>query len=110
MPIHPVHAKRLPEEVHRALLDDAELLRPEGVARAMLHTVPTSSVRATVGRNTVPTLRVAGGKEREFEEPRVFAEEHMPDLDIVVLEAGHAVNIQAADGFNSAVTNFFESR
>lgn len=110
MPIHPVHAKRLPEEVHRALLDDAELLRPEGVARAMLHTVPTSSVRATVGRNTVPTLLVAGGKEREFEEPRAFAEKHMPRLDIVVLEAGHAVNIQAAAGFNSAVTSFFEGR
>jgi pimeloyl-ACP methyl ester carboxylesterase len=110
MPIHPKQAKRLPPDVHEALLDDAELLSPHGVANAMLHTVPTSSVRDRVSENRVPTLLVTGGKEKEFDEPRAFAEAYMRELEIVVLPAGHAVNIQAADGFNGAVTEFFARR
>jgi pimeloyl-ACP methyl ester carboxylesterase len=109
LPIHPKHAKRMSKDVKRALLDDAELLRPDAIARTFLHTVPTSSARARASENRVPTLLVAGVKEREFAEPLTFAKENMHQLEVVELDAGHAVNIQAADGFNSAVTRFFGS-
>jgi pimeloyl-ACP methyl ester carboxylesterase len=109
MPIHPRHAKRMTDEVKRALVEDAELLRPDGVVRGMLHTVPTSSVRGSVQRNRVPTLLVAGSKEREFHEATGFARANIPQLEIVELEAGHAVNIHASGVFNTAVTRFFGS-
>lgn len=110
MPIHPRHAKRMPEEVKRALVEDAALIKPEGVARAMLHTVPGSSVRDAVQLNRVPTLLATGVREKEFVEPATFARENMPCLEVVDLDAGHAVNIQAAVGFNDAVVGFFRSR
>ncbi len=106
MPIHPSNAKRMPEDVKNALVSDAALADPGGVARSLLHT-STSSVRSRVAENRVPTLLVAGGREEQFEEPRMFAERNMQCLESIVLEAGHAVNIQAADEFNAAVSAFF---
>jgi pimeloyl-ACP methyl ester carboxylesterase len=109
MPIHPSNAKRMPEDVKRALVADAQLLSPRGVALSLLHT-STSSVRSRASENTVPTLMVAGGKEKAFDEPRAFATANMPDLETVLLDAGHAVNIQAAEQFNAAVCAFFATR
>ncbi len=109
MPIHPSKAKRMPDAVKQALVFDADLLSPRGVARSIVHT-STSSVRARAHENMVPTLLVAGGREKEFEEPRTFADTNMPHLETVVLDAGHAVNIQAADEFNAAVESFFAIR
>lgn len=106
MPIHPRHAKRMQVEVKEALVEDAALIRPLAVARAMLHTVPTSSVRQTVHHNRVPTLLAAGVREKGFAEPVGFAREKMPCLEVVELDAGHAVNIGAADRFNEAVSDF----
>jgi len=37
---------------------------------------------------------------------RQFAVESMPNLEVIDLPAGHAINIEAADEFNQAVTNF----
>jgi pimeloyl-ACP methyl ester carboxylesterase len=50
---------------------------------------------------------MCGKREKRFKARRDFAESHMPLLDIVDLNAGHAVNIDAADEFNQAVTAFF---
>jgi pimeloyl-ACP methyl ester carboxylesterase len=107
LPIHPVHAKRLPADVHRALLDDGKMLRPEAVARFVEHTAAAPSVRDEVRTNRVPTLLVAGTREESFAEPAAFATANMPHLEVVKLDAGHAVNIQAAEEFNAAVCEFF---
>jgi pimeloyl-ACP methyl ester carboxylesterase len=109
MPIHPSNAKRMPDEVKRALVADAALLDPRGVARSLLHT-STSSVRTRVVENRVPALLVAGGREESFHGPAQFARANMPCLEVVDLDAGHAVNIQAADAFNAAVTRFLAGR
>src|SRR5205814_4971733 len=63
LPVHPSRAKRLPEPVRSALLADASALPPAAVARAMVHTVPRSSVRARVRDNRVPTLLVTGQRD-----------------------------------------------
>jgi hypothetical protein len=34
----------------------------------------------------------------------------MPSVEIVEVDAGHAVNIQAAEAFNAAVLHFFGKR
>jgi len=110
LPIHPARAKRMPADVHEALLADAQLLDAAAVARFVEYTAAAPSLRDRVHENRVPTLLVAGTREESFVEPAQFARENMPNLEIVELDAGHAVNIQAADGFNTAVRSFFASR
>jgi pimeloyl-ACP methyl ester carboxylesterase len=105
-PLHPLHARRLPPAVQAALIADAELLDPRGVAHTIRYTVPESSLRDRVEANRVPTLLVCGERDARFEAPRQFAERHLPHLEVVGVDAGHAVNIEAADAFDAAVTAF----
>jgi len=108
MPIHPLRATRIPEPAHRALLADAALLDPAGVAMAFRHTVAESSVRDRVAENRVPTLLVCGEREKRFLPERDFAAGTMPRLEVVgIPAAGHAVNLEAAAEFDAAVTAFF---
>ena len=105
-PLNPARGKRLPAALHDAFVADSALLDPAGVVRCGLYTVPESSVRERVARNSVPALLVAGDREERFEPQRRFAEETMPLLSVVGLDAGHAVNIDVAGAFNDAVTHF----
>ena len=106
LPLHPARARHVPRDAHRALVADGDLIDPGGLARTFLHTVPDSSVRDRVAANRVRTLLVAGGREREFAPSRSHAEATMPHLEVVELDAGHAVNLQAAEAFDAAVTAF----
>ena len=54
----------------------------------------------------VPTLLVCGERETRFLPNRAFAERAIPGLQVVGANAGHAVNIQAAEVFNTAVVDF----
>lgn len=106
MPMHPRNARRMPAECREALLADAALLDPEGVARTLRHGVPESSVRARLNENRVPTLLVCGERERRFQPLRQVAERQMPKLEVVGADGGHAVNLEAAATFDGAVTGF----
>jgi pimeloyl-ACP methyl ester carboxylesterase len=94
--------------VQEALVADAKLLDPRGVADTIRYTVPESTVRQRVTENRVPTLLVCGERDRRFEAQRRFAERYLPHLEVVAVDAGHAVNIEAADAFNAAVIDFLE--
>ena len=84
IPVHPRHAKRLPDEVHQALLADAAIHTPEGIARTLRYTTPESPVRDRVGENQVPTLLVCGERERRFADKRVFCfDQHATDAVVV---------------------------
>lgn len=107
LPIHPARATRIPATAHRALLEDAALLDPRGVARTFRYTVPDSSVRERVAGNEVPTLLVCGERESRFRPHREFAECMLPHLEVVGVDAGHAVNLEAAAAFDAAVCAFF---
>ncbi len=106
-PLSPARARRLPSSAKRALEADFALHTPQGIAYTGLHTVPDSSVRDRVSENTVQSLLVVGSREERFAAHRRFAEERMPQLEIVDLEAGHAVNLEAATAFNDAISRFF---
>lgn len=108
LPIHPAKARRMREDVKEALLIDAKLIDPYAIAMAFLHTVPGSSVRSRVGKNRVPTLLAVGTREESFGEPLAYARENMPKLEVVEMDAGHAVNIGAAPEFNEHVSRFIE--
>ncbi len=104
--VHPVHARRLPPAVQAALLADAQLHDPRGIAQTLRYTTPASPVRERVGENRVPALLVCGENERRFQLHRAFVKHAMPALQVVGASAGHAVNIEAADAFNDAAVAF----
>ena len=108
--VHPRRAKRLPPATYDALVADAEGISPEGIAMGMEHMMPTASVRADLHANTRPALLVCGRFEKRFAPNRDFAATHMPDLEIVDVDAGHAVNMTAATAFNEAVERFVRQR
>ena len=104
--VHPRRAKRLPEGLKEALLEDAALIDPEGIANAMEHTMPTASVRADLASNRKPALLVCGRFEKRFLPQRAYAAATMPNLAIADVDSGHAVNMSAAQDFNAAVSAF----
>lgn len=108
IPVHPRHARRLPEDVHAALVADSQLLDPEGLIMTFRHTSPYLTVRDRVGETRVPSLLVCGDREKRFLPARDFAAQAFPDIEVVDAVAGHAVNIQAADVFNEAVERFVQ--
>jgi pimeloyl-ACP methyl ester carboxylesterase len=109
MPVHPRNSRRLPNDIRDALVADTELHSPEGVVRTGLYTVPESSVRDTISKIRVPTLLVLGSREKRFEAHARYAQEHLPGLEVTELEAGHAVNLEAAGDFDRAVTSFVQA-
>jgi pimeloyl-ACP methyl ester carboxylesterase len=110
MPIHPGRSRHTPPDVRDALVADCALHDPRGVVQTLLYTVPDSPVRGRVGKNRVPSLLVVGEREAQFAPHARFAEEAMPSLEVVRLDAGHAVNLQAAKGFNDAVARFVRAQ
>ena len=107
--VHPKHAKRLPSAVYEALVADAERIDPEGIANAMEHTMPTTSVRDELQHNVRPALLVCGRFEKRFAPHRAHAEAVMPHLDVVDVDTGHAVNMAAAEAFNAHVAAFIHA-
>ena len=108
LPIYPGRAKRLPEAARDALVRDAELLQPRGLAQSFRYSSPHLSVRDEVQNTTVPTLLVCGAAEKRFESNYEYALANIPNLEVVEVDAGHAVNIEAAEIFNDAVTAWIE--
>ena len=106
-PFRPTRSRRLPPEAKKALIADYELHNPIGIAQTARHTIPFSSVRDRVAEMMVPTLLVAGDREEGFRDQRRFAEQNIPNISVVRLNTGHAVNLEDAPGFNAAVIEFF---
>lgn len=107
MPVHPRHSRRLPAPLREALVADAELHSPEGIARTMRFTVPPSSVRDRIEQLRVPTLLALGTREGRFAEDAKFAREKIAGLEVLELDAGHAVNLERAAEFDRGVVDFF---
>ncbi|XOV83014.1 MAG: alpha/beta fold hydrolase [bacterium] len=109
IPVHPRFAKRLPADVYATLMKDAQTLCPAGIAHTLTHTTPNASIRHLAADNPRPALLAHGQLETRFMEARNWAFEHMPNLTIVDLQAGHAVNMEDSHGFNTAVTRFVQT-
>jgi 2-succinyl-6-hydroxy-2,4-cyclohexadiene-1-carboxylate synthase len=107
IPVHPANARKLRADVKAALIEDCADMSVLGVVNAIRYTRPNISLRNRINENTVPALLVCGKREKRFLPLRDFAREHMSGLEIVELDAGHAVNIDAAEEFNDIVSNFF---
>ncbi|MFV0298235.1 MAG: alpha/beta fold hydrolase [Hyphomicrobiaceae bacterium] len=104
--IHPRHAKRFPEEIKAEMVADADNIPPEGILRSVALTSPHLSIAHMLPELRVPTLLVNGRWEKRFQPMRDKIEKELPGVEIVDLDGGHSVNIEAADGFNAAVETF----
>ena len=105
-PLHPSKSKRLPEDIKKAMVRDAVLATVEGFGNTMLYTVPQCSLRSRLEQIRLPTLMIVGRYDKRFAPLRDIAARMIPGLEIRDLEGGHAINIDAADAFNSAVRDF----
>ncbi len=106
--VHPKFAKRLPADVYQALLRDARNLAPVGVANTLKQTTPNVSIRELAQNNSRPALLCFGHKETRFAAAKEWAVQHMPNLTIAELDAGHAVNMEDSAGFNRCATEFIQ--
>jgi len=105
-PFHPRFATSLPKAVYDPLSERAELLDAQGAANTLALTSPAASVRERLAENTRPALLLHGVREKGFAPYAEYAKANMPLLRVTELPAGHGVNMQAADAFNSQVQEF----
>ena len=108
LPVHPAKSRYLEPEVKKALIKDIDLIDIKGFSHTLQYMSPKSSVRNVIDENQVPTLMVVGKYDKPFLPFRDFANKHIPNLEEVVFDGGHAVNIDAADEFNFAVEAFIK--
>ena len=76
------------------------------IANIVRFTNPYVSVREEVQLNGRPALLICGSRERRFADHREFAAVSMPLLDIVDIDAGHGMNMEAHEAFNTAACDF----
>lgn len=106
IPVHPKHAWRLPEQIRDALLDDAARHQPAGILKTLETTNLNASVRDRIAENTRPACLLFGAKEKRFHAYKEFAHANMPQLTVSELDAGHGMNMEAPEAFNTAVSSF----
>ena len=108
IPVHPKHGWRLPKPVYQALVEDAEQHDPHGIASTIGITNPLVSMRERLPENTRPACLIQGIREKRFVSMAEAAAAIMPGLEVVPLDAGHGMNMEAAGPFNQAVLEFVE--
>ena len=107
LPYHPIHARRFPDHVKAALVASADAMEPLAI-RLGGKLGARLNCRELVADFPLPLLITNGKFERSFQADLASLREAVPDLNVVDLEGGHSVNIEASDGFNAAVLSFLD--
>lgn len=105
-PLHPSRSRHMPPDIKKAMIKAVDLIDVNGFGNTLLYTVTRCSVRNMLTEIQVPTLMIVGRYDNAFSRLRNVAEQRIPQLETVVLDGGHAVNIDTADAFNAAVRDF----
>lgn len=103
LPFHPIHAGRLPAEIRDALVEAADSTSIEAVSK-MMRTNWQLSIRPRLSELTVPVTLINGRFERSFQPDADDIRSLAPQIDVIDVDAGHAVNMQAVDAFNEIAT------
>lgn len=106
LPFHPRRALRLEEGLRHFLVEMADAVDPEAVARISEVSSGQLSVKDDLRKIACPTLLVNGVFEKRFQPLRAMAEQVIPGCRVVDIDAGHAVNLEQPDAFNDAATEF----
>ena len=106
LPLHPCHARRFPADLKAQMADAADTVDRHALWQAASTTAAELSCRAVANELSVPTLLVNGRFEKSFQADREFAAETISGIEIVDLDAGHSVNIEASQDFDRALIEF----
>ncbi|MDJ0850925.1 MAG: alpha/beta fold hydrolase [Myxococcota bacterium] len=106
LPQHPCHARRFPPTLKAEMEVAADAVDRFALWHAGATTAAELSCRQVAADIAVPTLLVNGRFEKSFQADREFAAATVPGIEVVDLDAGHSVNIEAAEGFDGAVADF----
>jgi 2-succinyl-6-hydroxy-2,4-cyclohexadiene-1-carboxylate synthase len=105
LPIHPIHATRIPPELQARMVVRAD----EVTAHVVDHIgVVRHDWRCDdeLHRLSMPTLLVNGRWEKAFQPFVEQARRAVAGLEVVSLEGGHSINIEQPEGFDRAVLAF----
>ncbi|MFC1862598.1 alpha/beta fold hydrolase [Thermodesulfobacteriota bacterium] len=108
-PYHPARNRRLPVHIKHAILEDINLMTIQGFRNTMVYTAQNIRVHKVLSETSVPTLMIAGRFEKLFTPFIKVAEECIPNLEVLLVDGGHAVNIDAAAQFNQAIRALIKS-
>lgn len=108
LPFHPIHARNFPEDLKRRMVAATDAMDPRAVRD---HGAMAATLNCFDRLHALqPPLRIVNGRrERGFQQDLEALRAHYPALDIVNLEGGHSINVEAPEAFNNAVLEFFES-
>jgi len=105
---HPIGAKHFPPQVKAKLVAIADSMPLHVLSNTVGHRTRWSSV-AQLHALKMPVRLINGRYERKFQPLIDVALEKLPTLDVVHLDGGHAVNIEAPHEYNQAVLDFITS-
>lgn len=105
LPIHPIHASRLPPAVKDKLVAAADGVEMP-VVRHFGRQMDAWRCVDELRQLHMPVLLVAGRWESGFRPHVDEARAAISHLEVVDLEGGHAINVEQAEGFNHAVLDF----
>ena len=109
LPIHPINATRLHESIKSRMVKDADAM-PLHCVEHYLSRRHTWKSLDRMHELSMPVLLVNGRWEKQFQPFADQARERIPDLEVVTLEGGHAINAERPAEFNEAVLDFIQRR
>lgn len=105
LPIHPIFAKRIPEPTKSALVEAADNISHKAIGAGSKLGSQLNSI-GLLGDIPCPFIIANGVYEKSFQKDMREIKQ-IDGLNVVDLDGGHAVNIEAADQFNELVVGFF---
>ena len=105
LPFHPIHARRFPEHVKNALVADADRIHPEAIQGGGQLGSELNCINK-LSQLRQPIMLTNGVHEKAFQQDVETLRAVAANLEIVDLEGGHSVNIEAATSFDSTVLAF----
>ncbi|MGI9616490.1 MAG: alpha/beta fold hydrolase [Acidimicrobiales bacterium] len=105
-PLNPSVSKRLPAAARAELIEAFGKHDPIGLARMLRSTTANATAVDRVHELTMPTLLTWGVYEKRFAPAVELARDHIANLTVAELQAGHPVNLHDPDGFDRAVMAF----
>lgn len=105
LPIHPVYARRLPEQVKEKLVEAADNMSEEAIEKGGRIGLKLNTM-GILGDVPVAILLANGVYEKSFQPDAEIIRSRFPEVTVIDMPGGHAVNIEAADEFNVAVLEF----
>ncbi len=105
LPYHPIHSRRFPQSVKDALVKNADRIPREAIRRGGQLGVSLNCTDK-LDQLKMPLLITNGRYEKAFQPELGALQARYPTLQVVHLDGGHSVNIEAPAAFDQAVLAF----